>query len=165
MPDAFDLIERYRAKGILVDANLLLLYFVGKFDSNGISTFKRTSQFNAEDFNLLDRLLKLFKRVVTTPNVLAEVNSLSGQWGEPAKSKYFQRFASEIETVEEEYIQSRVAGREPLFVRVGLTDTTIALAAHDRYLVLTDDFKLAQLLEHRGLAVLNFNHIRAFAWE
>lgn len=165
MADALKLIESYRAKGIFVDANLLLLYFVGKFDSKQIAKFKRTDKFDADDFDLLDRLLKLFRRVVTTPNVLAEVNSLSGQWGEPTRSKYFQRFASEIESVEEEYVESRVAGREPLFVKVGLTDTTIALAAKDRYLVLTDDLKLAQLLEHQGVPVLNFNHIRGFNWE
>lgn len=165
MADAFDLIEKYRNKGILVDANLLLLYFVGKFDPNRISTFKRTSQFNAEDFELLVRLLSLFRRVVTTPNVLAEVNSLSGQWGEPAKSRFFQRFASELETLEEEYIESRRAGREELFVKAGLTDTTIALTAKDRYLLLTDDLKLAQMLEHRGMAVVNFNHIRVLGWK
>ena len=96
MADAFDLIERYRAKGILVDANLLLLYFIGKFDSRQVATFKRTSQFTAEDFKLLDRLLNQFARIVTTPQVLAEVNSLSGQWGEPARSRYFLRFAEEI---------------------------------------------------------------------
>lgn len=165
MADALELIQSHLAKGVLVDTNLLLLYFVGKFDSKLISTFKRTNQFNAEDFELLDRILKLFRRIVTTPNVLAEVNSLSGQWGEPAKTKYFERFASEIETLEEEYITSRAASGEPLFVRVGLTDTAIALAARNRYLVLTDDFRLAQLLEHQGAAVLNFNHIRGLIWE
>lgn len=165
MADPIELIDKYRPKGILVDTNLLLLYFVGKFDSRRITTFKRTSQFTPEDFQLLNRLLGQFARIVTTPNVLAEVNSLSGQWGEPARSKYFLRFADEIEALEEEYVESRVAGREQLFARFGLTDTAIALVARDRFLVLTDDLKLALLLEYRGMAVLNFNHIRPLAWE
>jgi hypothetical protein len=29
---------------------------------------------------------------------------------------------------------------------------------------LTDDFRLAGQLEHQGIAVMNFNHIRAASW-
>lgn len=39
MENLLKLIERYGSKGILVDSNLLLLYFVGLYDSTMIQRF------------------------------------------------------------------------------------------------------------------------------
>lgn len=41
---------RYRQKGILVDTNILLLWFVGAVNRDRISQFKRTQKFSPEDF-------------------------------------------------------------------------------------------------------------------
>ena len=46
------------------------------------------------------------------------------------------------------------------FPRFGLTDTAILLAAKGKYLVLTDDFPLAQYLQTEAIDVINFNHVR-----
>ena len=46
------------------------------------------------------------------------------------------------------------------FPRFGLTDTAILRAARREYLVLTDDFRLAQYLGSRNIDVINFNHLR-----
>ena len=52
----------------------------------------------------------------------------------------------------------------PAFERHGLTDAAIERAAHGRFLVLTDEAPLAAHLERQGIAVLNYNHIRALDW-
>ena len=158
------LMQRYRSRGVLADANILLLYFIGGFSREQISRFKRTRQFTAGDYDLLVRLLAHFDSVITTPNILTEVNSLSGQLGEPVKTQYFEQFARGIRTLDEQYVASESAARLDEFPKLGLTDSGIMHLAKSKYLVLTDDFKLARFLEGAGIDVLNFNHIRSLAW-
>jgi len=158
------LLDRYRSRGVLVDTNILLLYFVGCFDQERIARFKRTLMFTVEDYELLRRLLHRFDRIVTTPSVLSEVNSLSGQMGQPAKTAYFEQFARGIDTLDEQYVASATVCQTEPFPKLGLTDSGIIYLARNNYLVLTDDLALSGILEKTGIDVLNFNHIRVLAW-
>jgi hypothetical protein len=104
--------DRYRARGILVDTNLLLLFFIGLFDRGQISRFKRTKTYTGEDFDVLDRFLSQFARLITTPNILSEVSNLSGQLGEPVRSRCLGHFAKHFDSLvgkgllAEEYVAS-----------------------------------------------------------
>ena len=81
MTDDIDaLVQRYASRGVLLDSNLLLLLCVGSFRRQEIGRFKRTAQYGACDYDLLVDFLSRFKSVVTTPNVLTEVNGLSNQF-------------------------------------------------------------------------------------
>jgi uncharacterized protein YacL len=53
-------------------------------------------------------------------------------------------------------------GNENAFPKLGLTDTAIFRAATGKFLVLTDDFRLAQYLSSQNVDVVNFNHLRTF---
>lgn len=158
------LVAKHQSRGILVDSNILLLYFVGQFDRQLIPRFKRTAQFVIEDFDLLRGLLSCFRLIVTTPHILSEINSLSGQLGEPARTKYFGLFADRIGVLDEHYVASHTAAEVGEFPRLGLTDSGIIHLAGKEYLVLTDDLQLAITLERKGTDVLNFNHLRPMAW-
>lgn len=157
------LAQRYSSQGVLVDTNILLLYFVGDFNRELIPRFKRTCRFTAEDYDRLKRLLAWFREIVATPNVLAEVNSLSGQLGEPDRTEYFHSFARGIRTLDEQYVASEDVSTIEQFPKLGLTDSGILYLARGRYLVLTDDFKLEQFLRKAEIEVLNFNHIRSLS--
>ena len=154
------LLERYRSQGVLVDTNILLLYFVGNFSRQQIPRFKRTLQFTEDDYDRLTGLLTPFDKIVTTPHILSEVNSLSGQLGEPARTRFFEEFARGITTLDEQYVASAEAAQLDKFPKLGLTDSGIMHLAAKPYLVLTDDFKLYQFLEQAGIDVLNFSHLR-----
>ena len=159
------LIQRYRQAGILVDTNILLLFFIGAFDQDLIPQFKRTKQFSVDDYGTLMRFLSFFDyKIVTTPNILTEISNLSGQLGEPKKSEYFKNFSSGITLLEEEYVASRDIGQMREFVKFGLTDTGIIHLTRGKYLVLTADFRLSQYLQKAGVDVINFNHIRVTNW-
>ncbi|MCL2933856.1 MAG: hypothetical protein MGG11_16875, partial [Trichodesmium sp. MAG_R03] len=56
------LLKKYQSKGILVDTNILLLWFVGRVNQKRISRFNRTKKFLPEHYQLLDRLLKFSKK-------------------------------------------------------------------------------------------------------
>jgi rRNA-processing protein FCF1 len=155
-------LARYRSAGVLVDANLLLLYVVGAHDREMISSFKRTAKFTPEDFLILTTVLDTFHRVVTTPHVLTEVSNLAGQLKEHLKPAVFQLFAQTIQVLSEEYVPAREVSSHPAFSGFGLTDTAILQQARGKYLVLTEDFRLSQYLGHQGVDVLNFNHLRTY---
>jgi len=155
------LLERYRPQGILVDTNILLLFFVGAYRRSLISSFKRTNnRFSPEDFDILYKVLKYFAKIVTTPHILAEVNSLCGQIRGPDCEEFFRAFSQRITTLSEEYVPSDRAAAIDCFPRFGLTDTVTILLGSRNYLVLTDDHKLAGFLVSRSVDVVNFNHLR-----
>jgi rRNA-processing protein FCF1 len=154
------LFAKYRNKGILIDTNIFLLYLVGSVNRERISKFKRTMQFEAEDYDILLQIVSNFTEVITTPNILTEVNSLANQLGEPERSKCCQLFAILITQVREEYLNSNDVAQQVFFAKFGLTDSGIMQLAKDKYLVLTDDFKLSLFLLARGIDTINFNHLR-----
>lgn len=158
-----ELVARYQNKGILVDTNLLLLYFIGKHDPDRIAKFKNTMAFTVDEFWLLQGFLDAFERFVTTPNVLTEISNLSGQLPENLRLLFYSDFVNHISLLEEHYVPSRDASSSPFFNKIGLTDSGIIQLVRDKYLVLTEDFKLAGYLQKQGIDVVNFNHIRTFA--
>ena len=111
-----------------------------------IGSFKRTRQFVEEDYELLASILRRFRHIVTTPNVLTEVNSLSGQMGDPKRGGLFQQFAEQIQTITERYVESARLAQHDSFVKLGLTDVGIFHLAAESLLVLTDDYRLSNML-------------------
>jgi hypothetical protein len=158
------LLTKYKNKGILIDTNLLLLYFVGIYDPQRIPNFKRTMMFVVEDFYTLWTLFKYFDKVVTTPNILTEVNSLANQLANDLKPAFFSKFAEQVVTLEEHYIETAKLSAKEHFPKLGLTDSGILDLAKGEYLVLSDDFRLVGYLGKQGIDAINFNYIRTLNW-
>jgi len=165
MNDIQLLFSRYQQKGILVDTNILLLYFVGTTNRERVGRFKRTETFLPEDYDILVEILSYFSKIVTTPNILTEVNSLANQLGEPERTQCFAIFAQGISIFEEHYLESKTIAADQHFTRFGLTDCGIVSFAREQYLVLTDDLKLANHLQEQGIDTVNFNNIRVYGWQ
>lgn len=156
------LIGRYRSAGVLVDTNLLLLYFVGAYDSNQVARFKRTAdRFAPEDFETLVALLERFDKVVVTPHILTEVSNLLGQLSGSVRRSCFEMFRQNIRhSMNEQYASGEILSEDPAFVKLGITDVSILEVASRSHLVATDDFALSGYLTSKNLDVLNFNNIR-----
>ncbi|MEH2277747.1 MAG: PIN domain-containing protein [Nostoc sp.] len=161
------LIRRYHQKGILIDTNILLLYFVGTVNRERITRFNRTQQFIPEDYDLLLRIIGRFRKLVTTPNILTEVSNFVDKLVEPERSQcfaIFALFAQNVDMLDEYYVKSLDAVNTEKFFKFGLTDSGILTLSKGKYLVLTDDFKLANYLLSVEVDVINFNNIRIFNW-
>lgn len=156
----------WRSRDLLVDANILVLYVVGNLDPDLIGKHKRTNQFIAKDYYLLDDVLRQFKKIVTTPNVVTEVSNMVAQiGGKETVTRLRVVLGGLVEVLDEQYIPSTQAGKVEEFRRLGLTDTAILLLAkQDRLLVLTDDRHLYDALQKKGVASINFHHLREAAW-
>jgi len=157
------LINKYINKGVFVDTNLLLLWFVGTLDRKLITKFKRTEQFAQEDFDTIDDLLCVFNNRVTIPNVLTEVSNLA-KLGSQNKAFFTEIFPKFINIMNEQYVSSSSACG-PSLSRFGLTDACILSLVKGKYLLLTDDFRLSQFFTSIGGDAINFNHIRMLNWK
>lgn len=158
------LFERYRTRGLLLDANLLLLYIVGRHDVRLVSSFKRTRVFTVEDFHLLVRITHFFERVVTTPHVLTEVNGLSNQMPGNLRYDYYGTFGETLSGLDEQAVLSSTIAQNPAFRILGLTDAAIVEAAKEPVLILSVDLDLVLHLQGLQMDALNFNHIRMLGW-
>ena len=116
-----ELLGRYKAKGLLIDTNLLLLYFVGAYDPDRIGRFKRTMAFTVDEFLLLATVFQYFNKIITTPNILTEVSNLSGQLPRDLHDYFYSDFAKRIPLLEELYTTSAAISNSAHFNRFGLT--------------------------------------------
>ena len=155
-----ELIARHARSGVLVDSNLLLLFLVGCCDVELIERFKRTDAFDADDFEILSAFLGKFRRIITTPGLLSEVNSLAGTMKGEHRQTFLEIFKRQIWVLDERHIESKTACQHTYFAKCGLTDSAILTIAKDNLLVLTNDFQLAGLLAAKEIDCLNFANIR-----
>jgi hypothetical protein len=145
--------------------SLFLLFVIGSYDSNEIPKFKRTQTFVPEDYFTLIRIVDLYDKILTTPNILTEVSNLTGQIKEYQISDCFNIFSKSIELLDEYYFTSIDVSKRNEFINYGLTDTSIIhLMNENECMVLTDDFKLYNYLSSQGLDAINFNHVRTINW-
>ena len=160
-----DLLLKYKNKGLLVDSNLLLVYFIGNYCPEQIKKFKRTIQFTIQDYSAISKIINSFEKLITTPHILTEVYNLSNQLPEYIKTEYFSEFKRQVDILEEKYIPSRQICSLDYFVKLGLSDSAIVGLSNHKYLVLTVDFPLSGYLHKQKIDVINFNHIRKYFWK
>ena len=161
-----NLIAKYRSKGLLLDTNLLVLFFIGAVDAKNISKNKRTKAYTTDDYELLIGFLKNFQKVVVTSYIVAETSNLVDVFDKKLKSAPFRlmkQFFDNSVFLEEHFPFLEVSN-STLFEQFGATDAGLIEFARENYLILTDDLKLSNHAMSLGVDVINFNHLRDLAW-
>lgn len=147
---AVQLIQKYRKEGVLIDTNLLLLYVIGTYDPKGVRSSTKTLSFPPNTFDLVDRVINQFDKVITTPYILAEVSNWLAQFPSSDKNKLhpelFDRFAKLIKGFVEIPETSTGIANHSAFCFLGLADTSI-VSLGNKYLVLTTDGRLMAYLQ------------------
>lgn len=153
------LLSQHKDKFVILDTNILLVYLVGCVNPPLIETFKKTSsRYCADDFEILDDLLRNFTKFTTTPNILTEVSNLGGQLNGAAKEHFFEFLSKFIQMTTERYVPSAEISQDRFFIEFGITDRGIFELAKTECLVITDDFRLSA----RCTNSINFNHLRDY---
>jgi hypothetical protein len=151
--------------GLLIDANLLVLFTIGSVNRNRIRTFKRTSRYTEADYELLVRVMARFEPVGTVAHVPSEVSNLTDLDG-PERRLARDLLKDTIAVLIEPEITSKRATADPVYRALGLADAAIgAVARAEGWTVLTDDLDLYLFLIRDNLSVLNFAHLQAASWE
>lgn len=159
-------IQKYRRSGVLIDTNLLLVYFIGLYDSATgyelVNTFKYTKgDYRSEDFDALLAFLQGFRTVVTTPHILAEVsNSITGALTDPARYLCLGLIQQTIPSFQEHHVPATDLIGEALFRTYGVADIGILRTAAGRYLVLTDDYRLSGYLNSIAIDTISLPEIK-----
>src|SRR5580692_7709493 len=121
MLDAAALIKKHKAKGVLLDANLLVLYLIGKVNPTRILNHKRTASYELADFRLLDGLVDGFGKPITIPHLLSQTSDLATLDGaERAQCRLI--FKKLVQAMDERYNESRLIVEDPTFSYLGLAD-------------------------------------------
>jgi hypothetical protein len=156
-----EFLRKHRGKGAFLDANLLLVYAVGRWDRRLLGTFHHTKQFEG-DFEWIERLvLRWFAKIYTTPNVLTEVSNLGGKLG----NSFFDELKTVVAQLVETHCPSVTGTQDKKFREVGLTDSIIlAVGAANPSVVLTADFDLYCILRARQIDAININYLRQAHW-
>ena len=151
--------QAQQQRGVVLDTNLLLLLWAGRWNPKAVSQLKCTSQFDEDDYWRLEDFLCKFRTVVVTPNILTEGSNLIRQ------SKFRRDLTSmlveQIPLLEERPLRSVEIVQTATFIPLGLTDAGIMSLARERWLVLTEDFDLIWRLNSEELPVVNFNYLRS----
>jgi rRNA-processing protein FCF1 len=163
MLDAAGLVEKHRSRGALIDANLLVLYLVGKTNKRRIKDFKPCDVFDVDDFDLLEELVEHLGKVFTTPHILTEVSNLAKLHGKEL-SAFRWLYKLLVEQMDEFHDASRDVVADDAFMPLGLTDAAIAMLQSRKLLVLTVDRRLCDTLQQRGVDAVNFRHFREMDW-
>jgi predicted nucleic acid-binding protein len=148
-------------RAILLDANLLLLVAIGKFDKSLIGR-KRLDGYTHRDFDLLRALVDPFTRNLTTPHLLTEISNLADHSLAKNQHHRFRKFLAEeiFSNLDEHWISAKELSQTNEFHQLGLADAAICRLADERIRVLSVDAALCNVLWGRGVDVRNFNHLR-----
>ena len=149
-----------RSKGVLVDANLLVLLIVGAVNRDRIPFFKRTSNYTSADWDLLTGILEQVSRRYAVPHVLSEVSALTDMKGnelDMARNILHRLIA----VMQELPVSSLDACASPYYRQLGLTDAALGLAAKRQGCsVMTNDARLHSTLLAEGTSAVRFDDLR-----
>ena len=125
-----------------------------------VNVSMRVSQYSAADFELLEKFIRMFSTVVTTPHVLTEVSDLANSLGSPVKEQWFGHFRTTLQLFEEHPLKAQNLSTKDEFLAFGLTDAALSSLCGEALLV-TEDYRLSGYLRSKNLPVINFSDIRA----
>lgn len=161
-------IIRDRPEGLIIDTNLLILFLIGKFEINFIDKCKLTcNNYSKNDYELLCEIIKLFKKVIITPHVIAEISNLSRKGITDEKLiNYFKNF---IEFLKTPSLEERNISLESFFgIKInyissfGFTDMAIhELSKNNKFAIITDDSPFYQFSCDKT-PTIKFQHIKTF---
>lgn len=162
-----ELVVKHRAKGILLDTNVLLLFVFTCFMPERIDGSKRLAKYDREFGQLLWKFVDQFDKILTTEHVLAETSNLARQvvggalWNRLSVQLYpLFCIVDQPQLAVLEVDKSRVD--IGLFAQLGLTDAVIAANLGASFL-LTDDLDLFLAAKRLQCDAINFTHMREAA--
>jgi len=147
---------------ITIDTNILLLYFIGKYDTGFIEKFDRTAIYTEEEFFLLSEIIKNAREITITPNIITEINNLSKRLND---NIYFDIFRDILNKINEKYFKSKILCKNDCFYNFDIADISVLELAKIGYLVVTDDRKLVGLLRSLKYDVIYWSEIKNLLWK
>ena len=158
------LFGKYKSKGVIIDSNLLIYYFIGSYNFNLVKSYKRTRRYGENGYKIIYNVVKLFDRIITSPHILAEISNLSNNINDNETQRYYDLFLKKTTTFDEIFFPAtEITENDNIIKKFGLTDSMILRIAQNKsHLVLTDDLDFSAYLLLQKIDVINFNHLLTY---
>jgi hypothetical protein len=147
-------------RSVILDTNVLLLWLVGQLEPSKIGAHRRLSEFSLQDLSNLNKLLEEFHYHLTLPQILTETSNLIGAGSQVICRGATEALALYCNRIVEHYRPSTEVVSSPVYLRLGLTDCAITMAAERGATVVTIDHGLYGQLLKDGLGAINLLHNR-----
>lgn len=167
--DVGKFIAKHQPQGIIVDTNILILFLIGNYDPAFINSceilINNNRKYSINDFKVLKEIFSYFKKLVITPQVIAELSNLSitrkhGIYGDKRMS-YLQTVINFLKVAEERHQKSDCLWGMELWVisEYGFTDMTMfELSKQTKMPILTDDLSFYNY-SYEKVPIIKFEHI------
>lgn len=151
-------------KNVILDANLVFVLLVGRYNRNILGKRKGTKEYAPEDYDNLVGLLSKYDSIVVTPNVLTECTNLAGEnkKGEAAlpEHRVLRELITDGNLIREEYIPSKVAVLHSKYKYLGLSDCCILSLVNKETPLMSVDASLVNAALELNPECVNYNWYR-----
>jgi rRNA-processing protein FCF1 len=145
---------------IIIDTNALVILLIGLIDPGLFKTHKRTSIYEAEDYNDLVDVIGDVKKLIVLPNVWTETDNLLNDFGGNYKHPYIVNITQLINLTYEKFFDSSTGAQSDYFFELGLTDSLILECARECELLITSDSKLSDYATANNIKVYDMVRMR-----
>ena len=140
---------------IVIDTNALVLFVLGTVNEGYIGKHKCLSIYSLEDYSYLINLISRSCRIITSPNVLTEVDNLCNRLKGDDKYRYIKIFREISNSYQEKYRETKKIVKDELMWDIGLTDVVLIDIAKKSDLLITADSSLSDKARAEGIKVID----------
>ena len=143
-------------RDVIIDTNIFILFLVGQINENRIKNYMRNSLYTKEDYYFLLSVLADYDRIITSPNILTEVDNILNRIGGEDKYKYLVLVKTMYKQTIEKYIKTEMITQNWYFDSLGITDSSILMMAKNCELLISGDSSLCDHAKSLNIKTFDF---------
>lgn len=143
-------------RDVIIDTNIFILFLAGQINENRIKNYTRNSLYTKDDYYFLLNILSRYDRIITSPNILTEVDNILNRLTGEDKYKYLLLVKRiYIQTIEK-YIKTETVSKNWYFDTLGITDSVILMMAKESELLISGDSSLCDYAKSLNIKTFDF---------
>jgi predicted nucleic acid-binding protein len=143
-------------RDVIIDTNIFILFLVGQINENKIKNYTRNSLYTKEDYYFLLNILSNYDRIITSPNILTEVDNILNRITGEDKYKYLVLVKTIYKQTVEKYIKTDIISQNWFFDSLGITDSAILMMAKESELLISGDSSLCDYAKSLNIKTFDF---------
>ena len=143
-------------RDVIIDTNIFILFLAGQINKNKIKNYTRNSLYTKEDYHFLLNILSNYDRIITSPNILTEVDNILNRITGEDKYKYLVLVKTIYKQTVEKYIKTDIISQNWFFGSLGITDSAILMMAKESELLISGDSSLCDYAKSLNIKTFDF---------